>query len=31
MTIPRPDVSEFAQFYAGYIAKVPDSGPMASS
>ena len=29
MTIPRPDQSEFAQFYAGYIGKVPDSGPVA--
>lgn len=27
MTIKRPDQSEFAPFYAGYIAKVPDSGP----
>lgn len=27
MTINRPDPSEFASFYAGYIAKVPDSGP----
>lgn len=29
MTIPRPDQSEFAQFYAGYVGKVPDSGPVA--
>ena len=28
MTITRPDPSEFAQFYAGYIGKVPDSGPV---
>ncbi len=28
MTIKRPDQSEFAPFYAGYIGKVPDSGPM---
>src|SRR4029450_2513967 len=28
MTINRPDASEFAPFYAGYIAKVPDSGPV---
>jgi uncharacterized damage-inducible protein DinB len=27
MNIKRPDQSEFAPFYAGYIAKVPDSGP----
>lgn len=27
MTIARPQQSEFAQFYAGYISKVPDSGP----
>jgi uncharacterized damage-inducible protein DinB len=27
MTIKRPDQSEFAPFYAGYIGKVPDSGP----
>jgi hypothetical protein len=25
--IKRPDPSEFASFYAGYIGKVPDSGP----
>ena len=25
--ITRPDPSEFASFYAGYIGKVPDSGP----
>jgi len=25
--ITRPDPSEFAPFYAGYIGKVPDSGP----
>jgi uncharacterized damage-inducible protein DinB len=29
MTINRPDPSEFASFYAGYIGKVPDSGPAA--
>jgi hypothetical protein len=29
MTITRPDQSEFAQFYAGYVGKVPDSGPVA--
>lgn len=29
MTINRPDASEFAAFYAGYVAKVPDSGPVA--
>jgi len=28
MTINRPDASEFASFYAGYIGKVPDSGPV---
>src|SRR5262245_13411871 len=28
MTITRPDASEFASFYAGYIGKVPDSGPV---
>jgi uncharacterized damage-inducible protein DinB len=27
MIIKRPDQSEFAPFYAGYIGKVPDSGP----
>jgi uncharacterized damage-inducible protein DinB len=27
MTINRPDPSEFASFYAGYVGKVPDSGP----
>jgi len=27
MTIKRPDQSEFAPFYAGYIGQVPDSGP----
>ena len=27
MTINRPDASEFAPFYAGYVGKVPDSGP----
>ncbi len=27
MTINRPESSEFASFYAGYIGKVPDSGP----
>ena len=29
MTINRPDASEFAPFYAGYVGKVPDSGPAA--
>lgn len=29
MTIKRPDQSEFAPFYAGYIDKVPNSGPAA--
>ena len=29
MTIDRPDASEFAPFYAGYVGKVPDSGPAA--
>ncbi|HYB97184.1 MAG TPA: DinB family protein [Vicinamibacterales bacterium] len=29
MTITRPAPGEFAQFYAGYIGKVPDSGPVA--
>ena len=28
MTISRPDHSEFAAFYAGYVGKVPDSGPV---
>jgi uncharacterized damage-inducible protein DinB len=28
MITKRPDQSEFAPFYAGYIAKVPDSGPV---
>jgi hypothetical protein len=28
MTINRPETSEFAPFYAGYIDKVPDSGPV---
>jgi uncharacterized damage-inducible protein DinB len=28
-TIARPQQSEFAPFYAGYIGKVPDSGPAA--
>jgi len=28
MTIARPAATEFAPFYAGYIAKVPDSGPL---
>ena len=27
MIIKRPEQSEFAPFYAGYIGKVPDSGP----
>jgi hypothetical protein len=27
MIITRPEPSEFASFYAGYIGKVPDSGP----
>lgn len=29
MTITRPQASEFAGFNAGYIGKVPDSGPIA--
>lgn len=29
MTMTRPAPTEFAQFYAGYISKVPDSGPVA--
>ena len=29
MTINRPDPSEFAPFYAGYVRQVPDSGPGA--
>jgi hypothetical protein len=29
MTINRPDASEFAPFYAGYVAGVPDTGPAA--
>lgn len=28
MTINRPAPSEFAAFYAGYVGKVPDSGPV---
>jgi uncharacterized damage-inducible protein DinB len=28
MTINRPDASEFANFYAGYVGNVPDSGPV---
>jgi DinB superfamily len=28
MIITRPTASEFASFYAGYIGKVPDSGPV---
>lgn len=28
MKINRPEASEFAPFYAGYIGKVPDSGPV---
>ena len=28
MTINRPAPSEFAPFYAGYIGKVPESGPI---
>lgn len=27
ITITRPALSEFAPFYAGYVAKVPESGP----
>lgn len=27
MTINRPEPSEYAPFYAGYVGKVPDSGP----
>ena len=29
MTIASPAATEFAQFYAGYISQVPDSGPVA--
>jgi len=29
MKFTRPDQSEFAPFYAGYVGKVPDSGPAA--
>ena len=29
MTIERPQPSEFNEFYAGYIGKVPASGPLA--
>ena len=29
MNIPRPAETEFAPFYAGYIAKVGDRGPLA--
>ena len=29
MTISRPAETEFAPFYAGYIAKVADSGPLS--
>ena len=28
MTIARPSETEFAPFYAGYVAKVADSGPL---
>lgn len=28
ITIDRPQSSEFNEFYAGYIGKVPDSGPV---
>ena len=28
MTISRPADTEFAPFYAGYVAKVPDTGPL---
>ena len=28
MMINRPEASEFAPFYAGYVGKVPDSGPV---
>jgi hypothetical protein len=30
MTITRPAPTEFAQFYAGYIGKIPDSGPVGA-
>ena len=30
MTITRPAPTEFAQFYAGYIGKVSDHGPVAA-
>lgn len=29
MNMTRPAPTEFAQFYAGYVGKVPDSGPVA--
>ena len=29
MSIAKPDTSEFAAFYAGYVSKVPPSGPVA--
>lgn len=29
LAIPRPAADEFAPFYAGYIGKVPDAGPLA--
>lgn len=30
ITITRPAQSEFAQFYAGYVGKISDSGPVAA-
>ena len=29
MTIPKPQDSEYPTFYAGYVGKVPASGPVA--
>ena len=29
MRIDRPETSEYAPFYAGYVGKVPESGPLA--
>ena len=29
MTMTRPAATEFAHFYAGYVAQVPDSGPVS--
>jgi uncharacterized damage-inducible protein DinB len=30
MGISKPSTGEFAEYYAGYIGKVPDSGPVAT-